>query len=440
MERTVQQIQFIQPLQIKLLRVAAYARVSSGKDAMLHSLSAQVSYYNNLISSNNEWSFCGVYADEAKTGTKDNRENFQKLIDRCRKGEIDMIITKSISRFARNTVTLLEIVRELKGIGVDVYFEEQNIHTMSSEGELMLTILASYAQEESRSASENQKWRIRKRFEQGDPVNMRAMFGFKVVKGEMFPDLKTSPIVEEIFTRVLEGESYGSIARDLNARGISGALGGKWESYHISRTIKNEKYIGDSLLQKQFRNNHLQKKLIVNKGQLPKYYAQDTHCALIDKDIYAQVQQIADERKNKYKGKKTAVLNVFSGLIHCPKCGHSYRRVTSNGTVGYNCSTYIKQGKAVCHGKKIPETVLKQLTMDVLGGYEFDEDVIASEIKKIIVPEPNHLIFHLADGSAVERVWEDRSRRESWTPEMREKARQHSLAMHNRRNKEWQEQ
>ncbi len=166
-ERVVQRIQFPEAQKVKLLRTAAYARVSSGKDAMLHSLSAQVSYYNSFIQSNPEWLFCGVYADEALTGTKEFRQNFQKLLSECRAGNIDLIITKSISRFARNTVTLLETVRELKVLGVDVYFEEQNIHTMSADGELMLTILASYAQEESYSASENQKWRIRKDFEVG---------------------------------------------------------------------------------------------------------------------------------------------------------------------------------------------------------------------------------------------------------------------------------
>lgn len=165
--RIVERVQFPNKPTIKLLRTAAYARVSSGKDAMLHSLSAQVSYYNSLIQSNPEWLFCGVYADEALTGTKDNRENFQRLLTECRAGNIDLIITKSISRFARNTVTLLETVRELKNLGVDVYFEEQNIHSISPDGEFMLTLLGSYAQEESYSASENQKWRIRKDFEQG---------------------------------------------------------------------------------------------------------------------------------------------------------------------------------------------------------------------------------------------------------------------------------
>ena len=154
-------------------RVAAYARVSSGKDAMLHSLSAQVSYYSEHIQSHPEWEYAGVYVDEALTGTKDNREGFQRLLADCRAGKVDMVLTKSISRFARNTVTLLETVRELKTLGADVYFEEQNIHSLSGDGELMLTILASYAQEESRSVSENCKWRIRKKFQQGIPANWR---------------------------------------------------------------------------------------------------------------------------------------------------------------------------------------------------------------------------------------------------------------------------
>lgn len=164
MKRVVEKVQFI-PKMPALLNVAAYARVSSGKDAMLHSLSAQVSYYSEKIQKHPGWKYCGVYADEAMTGTKEDREQFQKLLERCRNGEINLILTKSISRFARNTVTLLETIRELKKLGVDVLFEEQNIHSMSSDGELMLTILASYAQEESLSASENRKWQIRKDFE-----------------------------------------------------------------------------------------------------------------------------------------------------------------------------------------------------------------------------------------------------------------------------------
>lgn len=219
MERIIKQVEFKFPVNTnKITRVSAYARVSSGKDAMLHSLSAQISYYSNLIQNHKGWLYCGVYADEAKTGTRDSRENFQRMLVDCRAGKIDLVITKSISRFARNTVTLLETVRELKSLGVDVYFEEQNIHTMSAEGELMMTILASYAQEESRSASENQKWRIRKEYEKGNDVNLRFLFGYKISKGFIEPDTITAPIVVELFNRYVEGASFSELAKDLNKR------------------------------------------------------------------------------------------------------------------------------------------------------------------------------------------------------------------------------
>lgn len=158
-------------------RVAAYARVSSGKDAMLHSLSAQVSYYNNLIQQNPAWDYAGVYVDEALTGTKDSRPEFQQLIADCKAGKIDRILTKSLSRFARNTVTVLETVRMLRNLGIDVYFEEANLHSTGMGSELMLTLLASFAQEESLSASDNQKWSIRKGFEQGEMVRWWSAHG-----------------------------------------------------------------------------------------------------------------------------------------------------------------------------------------------------------------------------------------------------------------------
>ena len=187
MERVVKRVGTLIPAQPKALRVCAYARVSTGKDAMLHSLSAQVSYYSKMIQDHSGWMYCGVYTDEAVTGTKEERAGFQRMIQECRQGRIDLVITKSISRFARNTVTLLETVRELKSLGVDVFFEEQNIHTMSADGELMLTILASYAQEESLSASENQKWRIRKAFENGELANLRFLFGYNIALTVVLP-------------------------------------------------------------------------------------------------------------------------------------------------------------------------------------------------------------------------------------------------------------
>lgn len=428
MQRIIEKVEFKIPEQTKMLRVAAYARVSSGKDAMLHSLSAQVSYYSNLIQNHKGWIYCGVYADEAKTGTKDTRENFHRLLEECRAGKIDLVITKSVSRFARNSVTLLETVRELKSLGVDVYFEEQRINTISADGELMMTILASYAQEESYSASENQKWRIRKQFEQGRDVNIRFLFGYKVC-GEIFePDPETAPIVVEIFNRYVEGASFTELAKDLNKRGVRCSLGGLWDCQRIKGIITNEKYTGNSLLQKKFTNNHLEKKKIKNRGELPMFYAEETHPAIISQELFDKAQVRQKTRAKHYCKETPITYSVFSGLIKCKKCGKSYRRITTNGTVGWNCSTYISEGKKQCHGKKIPDKTLEQTTAEALNMTEFIPSFVTDKIEKMEVNEPNHIIYYFKDGSLVEKVWKDRSRRESWTTEMKEKARKTTLS------------
>ena len=183
---------------IGIKRVAAYARVSSDKDAAVHSLSSQISYYNEYISNHVGWEFVGVYADEGITGTKDNRPEFVRMLEDCRKGKIDLVITKSITRFARNTVVLLDTIRELKLLEIDVFFEKENMHSISKNGELMLTLLAMYAEEESRSASENQKWRIRKMFEEGRP-NTGRMLGYYLKDGQLTIIPEEAEVVRMIF-------------------------------------------------------------------------------------------------------------------------------------------------------------------------------------------------------------------------------------------------
>lgn len=403
-------------------KVAAYARVSTGKDAMLHSLSSQVSYYSKLIQGHEGWLYAGVYSDEAVTGTNDGRDGYQRLLADCRAGKVNMILTKSISRFARNTVTLLETVRALKSLGVDIFFEEQNIHTMSAEGELMLTILASYAQEESLSASENQKWRVRKGFENGELLNWRFLFGYRITKGCIEIDENAAPIVREIFNRVIAGDTFGVISRDLNRRGITGTLGSKWHVYRIRRIISNEKYTGSALLQKHYRNNHLDKKICVNTGELPMFYAEETHPAIIDKDTFEAAQAVLQRLRESYKDRPRPQKSEFTSKIYCPFCGKNYKRITSNGSVGWNCSTYLEQGKAFCHGKKIPETKLRTICAEVFGIDNYDAAVFGDQIDRIEVPEDNHLRFVFKDGSTVERTWADRSRQESWTPEMKQAA------------------
>jgi len=209
-------------------RTAAYARVSCDKDAMLHSLAAQVSFYSDLIQSRPDWEYIGVYADEALTGTKGDRPEFQRLIADCRAGRIDFIITKSISRFARNTVDLLETVRELKSLGVGVFFEEQNINSLSGDGELMLTILAAYAQEESRSVSENCKWRIRKDFNEGKPAGYMHVYGYDYKAGKLTIVPEEAEVVRMIFADYLSGMGRNAIMKKLIALGIPTKCGGRW--------------------------------------------------------------------------------------------------------------------------------------------------------------------------------------------------------------------
>ena len=434
MERIVERVDSYIPAQPRALRVCAYARVSSGKDAMLHSLSAQVSHYSEMIQSHIGWVYCGVYSDEALTGTKSDREGFQQMLTDCRAGKIDMVITKSISRFARNTVTLLQTVRELKSMGIDVYFEEQYIHTISADGELMMTILASYAQEESLSASENQKWRVRKAFENGELINLRFLFGYSITADGVQINEKEAAIVREIFSRFNGGESMSSISRDLNARGYRGALGGKWCAERMRNTLSNEKYLGNALLQKRYRNNHIEKKLVANKGELPMYYAEGTHEPIIDQATFDKAQERLRMLAQQTANRKKPTRSAFSGLIHCGLCGNTYKRVTYRKKHYWNCTTFQTKGKSECAAKRIPEETLEVLTCEVLGEGSIDSDIVRSKITAIRADKNNVVVYCMDDGSEIAKRWKDRSRAESWTPEMKEKARQRALQA--RRKKE----
>ena len=433
MDRIVERVDSHIPAQPKALRVCAYARVSTGKDAMLHSLSAQVSYYSNMIQSHSGWLYCGVYSDEAVTGTKRERDGFLSMVEECRRGNIDLIITKSISRFARNTVTLLQTVRELKALGADVYFEEQHIHTQSTDGELMMTILASYAQEESLSASENQKWRVRKAFENGELINIRFMYVYNISPDGIEINEKEAAVVREIFTRFNNGDSMSFICRDLESRGIKGALGGTWCPERMRCTLSNEKYLGNALLQKRYRNNHIDKRLMPNRGELPMYYAEGTHEPIIDQATFNKAQDRLRIFAQQTAGRKKPTRSAFSGLIRCGFCGNSYKRVTYRNKHFWNCTTFQTKGKSECAAKRIPEETLESLTYEVLGTKTLDPNTVKSKITEIRAEKNNVVVFCLEDGSEIVKRWQDRSRAESWTPEMKEKAR--LRAQQSRRNK-----
>jgi len=429
MQKMIQKVEFNKALKPKVLRVAAYTRVSSEKDAMLHSLSQQISYYSELIQMHNDWLYCGVYADEALTGTKDNRADFKRLISDCRAGKIDLIITKSISRFARNTVTLLETVRELKLLGVGVFFEEQNINTLTADGELMLTILASYAQEESLTASENQKWRIRNDYKNGIlPLRHQNIYGYKRTDDcgfEIVPE--EADVIRTIFKMFLEGNGTAKILKYIQDNGIPSNTNEPWTKKKVRYILSNEKYAGNLLLQKYFVADHLTKRNIINRGELPQYYVADNHEAIIPREIYDAVQLELQRRKGKYCKEYKPTTSPFSKKIQCGICGKSYRRKITATRVVWLCSTFDAYGKKKCASKQIPDDILRKTTTEVLGINEFDVDLFKNYIEKIIVPSANHLTFVFKDGHTEEKVWQHRSRSKSWTDEMKEQARQKSL-------------
>ena len=426
MGKTIRQVEFPAPLKVPLSRVAAYARVSTGKDAMLHSLSAQVSYYSNLIQQNPEWIYCGVYSDEALSGTKADRRGFQQMLDDCRAGKLDMIITKSLSRMARNTVTLLETIRELRNLGVDVYFEEQNIHTLSADGELILTILSSYAQAESFSASENQKWRVRQAFENGELMNWRFMLGYDIRSGEITIDPDGAEIVKEIYLRFLTGESMSSLARDLNRREIKGTLGGPWKPQRVRDVLSNEKYTGNALLWKHFRNNHIEKKILVNNGQLPRFYVEDSHPAIIDEETFALAQKRLEQIRQSMADRANKTRSVFTGIIHCECCGRTYMRIKNHQYHAWKCSTKKAHGDKACPSAQIREDILQAAAAQALGVDEFDEQEFQSKIVAITATPDRTLIFHFQNGTDSEIRWQPASRAQSWTPEMKAAAAERS--------------
>jgi DNA invertase Pin-like site-specific DNA recombinase len=413
-------------------RAAAYARVSSGKEAMLQSLSAQVSYYSEYIQQRNDWIYAGVYADEAMTGTKSARPEFQRMLEDCRAGKIDVIVTKSLSRLARNTVTLLSVLRELKELGIGVFFERENIWSNSGNGELLITILASYAQEESYSCSENCKWRIRKGFEQGVPYGLNFLYGYKIEKCALTIVPEEAEVVRGIFADYLAGMGVDAIHKKLRARGLMASR------YFVYGVLRNEKFTGDLLLQKTFISDHLTKRKKVNQGQLPMYHVAGNHEAIIDKDTFARAQEEIARRAGSYPhATEPPPAYPFTGVIRCGVCGATYRRKINGAGTKYArpvwiCNIYNIYGKNACGSQQIPESVLIEQSAAALGIPVFDASILTERVAEIQVPGANQLTFIFKDGHEANLAWQT-SRRNSWTPEMRQKAREDSLRGHSKR-------
>ncbi len=423
-------------------RVCAYARVSGDRDEAFHSLSAQVSYYQKKIAKHPDWEFVEVFSDRGITGTKDNREGFQAMLTACREGKVDIVLAKSITRFARNTVILLETIRELKKLGVDVHFEEEHIETLSSTGELLISILAARAQEESRSASENQLWRIKKSYEKGIPVTGNCL-GYRMVDHQFLIDEEEEQIVLRIFSMYLSGLGFTAIAKTLTKEKVRTSTGTtKWYAEAVRGILTNEKYCGDLILQKKYRTDHLTKRVIINKGEKPKYEVRDAHDPIISREVFIAVQNEIAKRKEKYGPKKPCKRHTFSGLLRCGQCNGLYIRTISAPHTRYEkpnwmCRNSKQYGKEACSATwRIPEDILQQKTCEILGIDAFDESIMHNQLKEIIIPERNELVYRFKNGTEKTISWHHRSRKESWTPEMKEKARERELNRIKQKRKE----
>lgn len=365
---------------IKKLRVAAYCRVSTETEEQNSSYEVQVAHYTEFIKKNTEWEFAGIFADDGISGTNTKkREEFNRMIAECMDGNIDMVITKSISRFARNTLDCLQYIRQLKDKNISVYFEKENINTMDAKGEVLLTIMASLAQQESQSLSQNVKLGLQYRYQQGKvQVNHKRFMGYsKDEDGNLIIVPEEAEIIKRIYREYLEGQSLVGIGRGLEKDGIFTAAGKpRWRPETIKKILLNEKYIGDALLQKTFTVDFLTKKRVKNEGHVPQYYVENSHEAIIPKELFLQTQEELHRRSNIYTGadKNKRIYSskyALSTITFCGDCGDIYRRVYWNihgrKEFVWRCVTRIEQGPEVCKNRTVKEAELYDAVMTAIN-------------------------------------------------------------------------
>lgn len=411
----------------QLKKVAAYARVSMQSERMMHSLSAQVSYYSKLIQKNPDWEYAGVYADDFISGTNTvKRDEFKRMLADCEEGKIDIILTKSISRFARNTVDLLETVRHLKAKGIEVRFEKENINSMSGDGELMLSILASFAQEESRSISENIRWATKKRFEKGIPNGKFKIFGYRWEDDKLVPVPEEAEIVKRIYQNFLDGKSRLETEKEFAAEGITTANGCRWVDSNIKVVLTNITYTGNLLLQKEFIEDPITKRRKKNRGEMPQYFVENTHEPIIDMETFQYVQdEIARRKELGALANKSLNTTCFTGKIKCPYCGVSYmhnkRTDRGNFLEFWCCGSRKKKGGRCEVGGSINHKNMVKACTEVLGLEEFDEEIFLREIDHIDVPKRYVLEFHMTDGRVITKDCPNTGHKDCWTAEYRAK-------------------
>lgn len=390
--------------EIKRLNVAAYCRVSTLQEQQETSYEAQITHYIKLIHENPLWNLAGIYADDGKTATNTKKRNdFNAMIDRClnKKGEIDLIITKSISRFARNTVDCLMYIRKLKEKNIAVFFEKEGINTLEASGELLITILSSQAQEESRNISENVKWGLKRKYEAG-VVLTRRLLGYRSEKnGSLVIVPEEAEIVRFIFSQYLSGDSLAVIAEKLEQKGIKTMRGNdKWNQGSIKKILNNEKYIGDTLAQKTYTVNYLSKERKENKGELAQYYTENSHEAIIPREIFYRVQEEMSRRANMWRlstGKKNKECKgrhsgkyALTEILVCGECGRPYRRQIwskyGEKKAVWRCENRLRDGTKYCRNSPtISEEALHETIMNAINNVLSDRETFINSFRENVL-------------------------------------------------------
>lgn len=370
----------------KVLRVAAYCRVSTDLEEQNESFEMQEKYYTRFILNNPGWRLAGIYADRGISGTqKSQRIGFQRMMRHCEEGKIDRIICKSISRFARNTMDSLDSIRSLRAWGISVYFEKEGIDTLSVQSEFLLSTIAAIAQEESRAISENMGWAFKKRFEKGVPV-FKKILGYDVSgKGanrKIKINKKEAKVVKEVFNEALTGKGYTEIARIMMAKGYA-QLNGKteWTIDTVKGILTNERYKGDVLCQKTYTADYLTHKTVRNNGEKKQYYIENHHPAIIDSDLFDEVQSILARGKAKSKAGREKTVYPLSGRLRCGDCGANYHRYNTYSYGRWACSRRNK-GRNLCSAKSIAEADIEKAMRRALEAkYDFTDEFVIHKMK-----------------------------------------------------------
>ena len=385
---------------IKKLRMAAYCRVSTDNEDQLHSFEAQVNYYTKYIEEHEQYTLADIYADEGISGTNvKKRKDFMRMIGDCRDGKVDIVITKSISRFARNTQDCLNYMRELKSLGIPIIFEKENINSMESTGELLFTILSSLAQDESRNISENCKWGIRTKFKNGEMhLNTYKFLGYdKDENGHLIINDEQAKTVKRIYDEFLGGSNPQDIAEGLEAEGVPGCLGQtKWYPSTVIGILKNEKHKGDALLQKTYTADFMTKRQVKNNGEIAQVYIEDDHEAIIDKESWEAVQEEFERRDNFLKTHNLKQYsygsnsNPFTCHLFCGECGDSYNRHARPEKVQWQCKSHRVKGRLKCRNEFVNE---KDLERGFVKAYN-----------KLMAKSPDGWLKKAEEGTPLERI------------------------------------